>query len=86
MRGRENPYEHPISNTQFPTDEVKNLTWTLDIPCSILDIHINNSPHPNPFQTCLLFNLWLSNLDYSRDVNNPPLRGRDLVAKQRETW
>ena len=26
------------------------------------------------------------NLDYSRDVNNPPLSGRDLVALQRETW
>jgi drug/metabolite transporter (DMT)-like permease len=27
-----------------------------------------------------------SSLDYSRDVNNPPLRRRDLVARQRETW
>jgi hypothetical protein len=38
-------------NTQYPTDE---LTWTLDIPCWILDIpYLNNpSPHPNLFQTC----------------------------------
>jgi hypothetical protein len=28
-------FEHPISNTQFPTSI---LTWTLDIPCWLLDI------------------------------------------------
>ena len=37
-----NSFEHPISNTQFPTGEGLELTWTLDIPCSLLDIRFKN--------------------------------------------
>ena len=38
------------------------------------------------FPSALRLIHWIISLDYSRDVNNPPLRGRDLVALQRETW
>jgi len=41
MQGETSEIEYPISNTEYPTDQVwEHLPWILDIPCWLLDIEV----------------------------------------------